>query len=590
MKLNSLKKSLMLICFLAAFLCSVVTAIVSLVSMKQASDFATDEYVSAMEEGYNEKIKCEIQSAIAVIQYEYDQYQAGIVTEEQAKMRAKETIRNMRYGENEDGYFWIDSVDYTLIMHPILSEDEGKNREELKDQNGVMIIQEIMKKVKEDEKGGFNQFCFTKSDGVTVAPKVAYSRMFEPWQWVVSTGNYVDDMKQTTQTVEDRMQEKFQTISIIVIVFAVLVSMVTIVTSYFQAKKIVKPVSVIQEFAGRLADGDMTTPVIVKENNEIGKVAIALNEAQNKMHTLLSQIMSVTNKINDTIKECNRSYTSMRESIHEVSGSVDSISQNIATQADSTTSATQNVKYITDAIETTNQEVNGLDDSMHKLGRQSLTTLDDLVKVNTRIKEDIGIMSKQMQDTNESVENIQIVVELINKISSQTNLLSLNASIEAAKAGEQGQGFSVVAKEIGSLAEQSTQAVERIEHNILELMEKSKHSLKIMEAMDQTVEEQVATLKNTQKIFTTLYSDIDHCIDSVDRIHNITDEMQKHSGSISDALEILNELAQGNAANAEESYGLAEEMEGNVETVSQIMEELSLTVDSLVDSMKRFQI
>lgn len=234
--------------------------------------------------------------------------------------------------------------------------------------------------------------------------------------------------------------------------------------------------------------------------------------------------------------------------------------------------------------------MNGLDDSMHKLGRQSLTTLDDLVKVNTRIKEDIGIMSKQMQDTNESVENIQIVVELINKISSQTNLLSLNASIEAAKAGEQGQGFSVVAKEIGSLAEQSTQAVERIEHNILELMEKSKHSLKIMEAMDQTVEEQVATLKNTQKIFTTLYSDIDHCIDSVDRIHNITDEMQKHSGSISDALEILNELAQGNAANAEESYGLAEEMEGNVETVSQIMEELSLTVDSLVDSMKRFQI
>lgn len=88
----------------------------------------------------------------------------------QAKEDAKETIRVMRYRDDQSGYFWIDDTDYTLVMHPILSEQEGDNRYELEDQNGIMIIQEIMKVCQSAEKGGYNEFYFTKADGVTVAP------------------------------------------------------------------------------------------------------------------------------------------------------------------------------------------------------------------------------------------------------------------------------------------------------------------------------------------------------------------------------------------------------------------------------------
>ena len=80
-----------------------------------------------------------------------------------------EILRNARYGEDGEGYFWIDGTDYTLLMHPILSEQEGTNRYDLTDQNGVKIIQNIMKSA--EAGGGYNEFYFTKADGKTVAPK-----------------------------------------------------------------------------------------------------------------------------------------------------------------------------------------------------------------------------------------------------------------------------------------------------------------------------------------------------------------------------------------------------------------------------------
>ena len=85
-------------------------------------------------------------------------------------------------------------------MHPILSKQEGTNRKQLKDQNGVLILQNIMKKA--NNGGGFNEFYFTKSDGTTVAPKIAYSEKFEPWNWVITTGVYEDDIQSVVDNSE----------------------------------------------------------------------------------------------------------------------------------------------------------------------------------------------------------------------------------------------------------------------------------------------------------------------------------------------------------------------------------------------------
>lgn len=181
MKSKSVKNSLTMMCLLIVLVSAVVLGGVSIVNISTMTAMANKNYENAMSDGYNAEIKSQVQSVITVLQAEYDKSQNGALSEDEAKKEAAELVRNMRYRDDESGYFWIDDTDYNLVMHPILTDQEGNNRYDLTDQNGVKIIQEIMKVSTSSAGGGFNEFYFTKADGVTVAPKVAYSQIFTPW-------------------------------------------------------------------------------------------------------------------------------------------------------------------------------------------------------------------------------------------------------------------------------------------------------------------------------------------------------------------------------------------------------------------------
>ena len=168
----------------------IITAVIGMIGVRTTNNIGIKNYKDTMTDGYNTEIKTQVESAISIVSHYYNLSQDDKLSEEEAKEQALEVIRNMRYGIDydkdgvNDGYFWIDDTDYNLVMHPILSKQEGTNRKQLKDQNGVLILQNIMKKA--NNGGGFNEFYFTKSDGTTVAPKIAYSEKFEPWNWVIN--------------------------------------------------------------------------------------------------------------------------------------------------------------------------------------------------------------------------------------------------------------------------------------------------------------------------------------------------------------------------------------------------------------------
>ena len=131
-------------------------------------------YEEAMYDGYRTEIKSQVQAAVALVESYYNLSQDGVLSEDEAKRQAAEAVRSLRYRDDRSGYMWIDGFDYTLVMHPILPDQEGNNRFDLTDQNGVKIIQNIISTVKNGGTG-YNEFYFTKADGVTVAPKLAYS-------------------------------------------------------------------------------------------------------------------------------------------------------------------------------------------------------------------------------------------------------------------------------------------------------------------------------------------------------------------------------------------------------------------------------
>lgn len=588
---RSVKGMLISACVLLVMVVSVILGGIAIWGIKSSTSMAIEEYKIAMNDGYNSEIKSEVQSVIHVLNTEYDRVQSGEITEEEAKENAKEIVRGMRYREDESGYFWIDDTDYVLVMHPILADQEGNNRYELEDQNGVMIIQEIMKVCQSAEKGGFNEFYFTKSDGVTVAPKVAYSQIFEPWGWVVSTGNYVDDMSLEMSQVENRIQSQFVKMCILVVVSVVIMLVVALVVSAQFGKSICKPLVKIQELATRLAHGDLTTAVDVKAQNELGVTADALNTAQEQMVGLISRIQDTSVKLADALKEFETNFGTMSESIQNVSVAMNEIANNSTEQAEATTSATEGISIIADQIDNTSGEVETLDkntETMEVQSKKSVEALSKLIDVNNKTKDDIDLMYSQTMKNNEAVAKISESAVLITEIASQTNLLSLNASIEAARAGESGRGFAVVAEEIGHLANQSAETAEVINKIIGELTDNSQKSTDMMKRMKEVSEDQVNVLTNTNSMFGDLQQALKNCVQSLNLITNHITEMDAQKNVITENVDSLGRLATDNAASTEETSSMSTELDHLVGRSGELLSELSGDVDELRANISKF--
>lgn len=592
-RVKSLKTTLVRICvFLGVIIC-VVIGTIGILTTKSISNDAYEKYAAAMDDGYRTEIKSQVQSVLAVLQAEYDKAAAGEMSEEDAKKEAAEIVRSMRYRDDGSGYFWIDDTEYTLVMHPILPEQEGSNRYELEDQNGVMIIQEIMKLCQSSEKGGYNEFYFTKADGVTVAPKIAYSGFFEPWGWAVSTGNYVDDMEVEMEEIRGNITSEFHKSCMFMAICCVVLLIITAVVSLMVGEMVVIPLRRVQHFAVSLSEGNLTEDVIVKQKNELGVAAKNLNAARSQINSLIKAIAQVTNEIGSVIEEFEGAFMKMEGSIAEVDTAVEGIAQNITKQAGSTMEAANEVNAIASGIDSTSREVADLSDNsdvMRALSKECSDKIKELVQANVNTKEDVVNMHEQAEATNIAAENIRKAAGLIEAIAEQTNLLALNASIEAARAGESGRGFAVVATEIGGLANQSTQAVVEISKIIDNLMDNSAKSLAVMDKVNGTVEHQVNVLNDTQAIFDDLYADLNRCIESIATIGTMTAEIENQRKGITDVLDTLNSLAQDNAASSEETSAMTEELAQTVNRSRDMVADLKKDIEKLQIDVDRFSV
>ena len=141
---RSLTVMLVLIIFVLVSIPTVGLAFLGIHYLKQSMDESMEVYEESMTDGYSMEIKSQVQGALAVVQSYYDQSQRGELTEEEAQKMAAEAVRAMRYRDDASGYIWIDGSDYVLVMHPILTEQEGTDRYDLTDQNGVKVTQNVV--------------------------------------------------------------------------------------------------------------------------------------------------------------------------------------------------------------------------------------------------------------------------------------------------------------------------------------------------------------------------------------------------------------------------------------------------------------
>ena len=376
-------------------------------------------------------------------------------------------------------------------------------------------------------------------------------------------------------------------------IISLVVILIAVGIAFLYGTRMVKPLKEIQEFAKHLAEGNLTWEVHVKDRNEIGLTGDLLGAARRNTRKLLQDITEVASGVKDALNNFDSAFSNMKGSIDETSMAVNSIAGNVSEQASSTDDAAGEVSVMAERIEHTDTEVKVLDDNakdMKQLSQQSMDTLDNLIKVNDNARENIAAMASQTEATNQAVQQIEMAANLINEIANQTNLLALNASIEAARAGEAGKGFAVVADEIGKLANQSASSVEEIRRVIEELVANTSQSVRIMKEMNQSVDVQVASLSETYDTFKKLYRELDNCVNAVQTIGTMTEEIENQRSNVTHSLDILNGLAQDNAAVAQETSAKTEELSGIVDDSNQIVIDLESKVQVLLEGIKKFTV
>jgi methyl-accepting chemotaxis protein len=590
---GSVKRSLVLMSLILVLLAVIVVGGVSILGIESMSKMANSDYEKAKVEGYDAEITSQVQAVLSILQSEYDKVQTGELSEEEAKQEAAEIVRAIRYGDDSSGYFWIDDTDYILVMHPILPEQEGSNRYTLEDQNGIMIIQSIYSVCTSAEKAGFNEFYFTKSDGVTVAPKRAYSAMFEPWNWMISTGNYIDEMEADMKNVKSTIKNTEIRLEVAMVVAGIIIAVAAVFASVVFGGAICAPLTKIQKLADRMAVGDLSSNVDIRSNNEYGKTGKALNDAQTQMVGLISNIKHISMDLENAVTEFSDNFSRMDESIQNVSIAINEIAENINQQAESTATASDNVERMAEGIEEAAHEITALEGNSEIMADRSAKSMDSfkqLIDINEKTKVDIDSMYTQTENNNEAVNRIREAAGLIGDIAEQTNLLSLNASIEAARAGEAGKGFSVVAEEIGKLAQQSDDTVGQITNIIEELTVNSENSMGIMKAMSEASDIQVNVIQQTREMFMELKNASDACTASIRTISERMDNLNAQRESITDTIVTLNNIATDNASSTQETSAMSSELGSAVTQASELVQSLANDMNVLTENLNIFKL
>ncbi len=448
-----------------------------------------------------------VETAHGLIAHYQDLSSKGSMTEEEAKQRAAAAIKTLRYGGSE--YFFIQTLDSRMLMHPTSPALEGKDVSGLKDPTGKYFTAE-MTKVVQSSGSGFVFYMWPKPGDKTPVQKATYVKGFTPWGWIVGSGVYVDN-------VDAVVIKRVISASIGAVVLAGILLAVGLMITRNLLRQLGGEPDVAANITQRIAQGDLTVDIPLQSNDQ-SSLLYAIKTMRDSLSVIVGQVRTGSEGVataSAEIAQGNNDLSARTESqasaLEETAASMEELSSTVSQNADNARQANQ-------------------------LAMSAST-------VAVQGGEVVAQVVDTMKGINDSSRKISDIISVIDGIAFQTNILALNAAVEAARAGEQGRGFAVVASEVRSLAGRSAEAAKEIKTLINDSVQRVEQGSALVDQAGTTMKDVVQSIRRVTDIMA--------------EISAASSEQSAGVSQVGEAVTQMDQATQQNAALVEEMAAAA---------------------------------
>lgn len=535
---------------------------------------------SAMIEQGEQQLKKSVDTAYQMAEEYNQRVKSGQVTLEEAQellrvqligpktSDGKRELRNNSLVYGEGDFFLAMNSDGVTVMHPF---KEGQAR--LDDPNVVHMI---------NKKEGFYAYEGRISEDEPLQTRIVYMTYYEPWDWIIVNGSWESNFYAKS---EDIKTYAFVLISVFVLMI--------IVISYFITRKIVQPINQISESMTYMGEGDLTQQTNINSNDELGLLSSNINKSIQDIGRLISEVRSSTIQLAASADNLNTTSINTNKTSNIVKLAVDDINKDLSNHD-------KNLESISGLIEelaASYQQISASTDEVNIKASQAQEAGDDGLILVQEMAKQIKQIESAVIDSGSHIDVLQKysieigkIIELISEISSQTNLLALNAAIEAARAGEHGRGFAVVADEVRKLSEETADATEKVRVLINNIQIETKQTVNQFDQAKYSVDEGIRYVEKTGESFEVILSSIKAVAVGMSEVSTAISEM---ASGTNDAVEDISELANVSNEISRRSEGLkvsSDEQVTTSESISKSADELKVMAEKLKLIIDRFKI